>query len=257
MAAVISLANMKGGVGKTQSAYSLGYTLATDQGQRVLMVDMDPQSSLSESAGVRLRKSDKGIQDVLDSEGSVQVLRVVRKLGDNLWLAPASILLAQTELNISARILARETALKQALAPVHGDFDIIIIDTAPSLALLTVNSLVASNFCIVPVKPAIVDMMGLRAFLGKTLKQVQASNEGLQWRVLVTFWHPTFKANQRALAALNRLDVPMFTTRIGESVRVSESAEFGRPVVAHDPSNPRAAEYRALAGEVLEWINHS
>lgn len=248
MIPTIAVANHKGGVGKTTTVHALGVTLARDRGQRVVMVDMDPQSSLSESCmpGVTPRVS---MVHVLAERKAPPITEALAKLQDRLWLAPATLELARTQRDLASRLVGRDTALKRALGRLE-DVDIVLIDCPPSLDVLTLNGLLAATHVLIPTKPQVVDLRGLRLFL-ETLDDMHPANEGLALLgILLTFWEG-FNLHRRALEVLRADGLPVLSTRIGKSVRVAESPERGLSVLETSPDNPRAAEYRALGEELL------
>ncbi|MBM3187661.1 MAG: ParA family protein [Chloroflexi bacterium] len=257
MASKIAIANHKGGCGKTATAQALSKTLADDHRQRVLLVDMDPQSSLTEACGVKVLERDKTMADVMGGSkpGKVRISQVIKPLDENLALAPATLDMAVCELGLAGRLLGREAVLRQALQSVEEQYDIVIIDCPPSLGLLTVNALIAATWIIIPTQAKVQDLRGLRLFL-ETLEQVKVSNPDLQERILVTFYKG-FRANKRSLAALQEGGLPVFKTLIGDSIRVAEGPEFSKSILEYAPHNPRSNEYREFGREVLEWLHQS
>ena len=257
MAQVIAIANHKGGCGKTATAQALGNVLSADHARRVLLVDMDPQGSLTEAVGAKIAERDKTMADVLgDSRpGKIRLGAVIRPVGERLWIAPATLDMAVCELGLAGRMLGREMVLRQALQTVEADYDIVLLDCAPSLGLLTINALMAAGWVIVPTQAKVQDLRGLRVFLD-TLAQVKVSNPGLKERIVVTFYKG-YRAIKRSIAALAAGALPVFQTMIGDSIRVAEGPEFGQSVLEYDPHNPRSVEYRTLAQEVLQWLSQS
>lgn len=252
---ILTVANHKGGVGKSATVQALGVSLA-QAGRRVLMVDTDPQSSLTGACGVK-DASGRSLAEVLGGAqpGHLQLGDILVTLDDTLTLAPSDIALATVELALTSR-MGREVVLKKALATVAGDFDVCLIDTPPSLGLLTVNALTAADAVLIPTQPQIVDLRGLALFMG-TLSTVQeALNPGLQvLGILPTFFDSRLVHHQEAIEAMQRGALPLLDVTIGRSVRVAESAANGETVLTYDPSNKRAAEYRALGKAVERWLN--
>lgn len=253
---ILAIANHKGGVGKSATAQALGVVLATERARRVLLVDIDPQGSLTGACGV-LDAAEHSMAEVLGGAGagSLPLRDVLRELTPGLWLAPADIALATSELGLVSR-MGRENALKRALATVAHDFDVCILDCPPSLGLLTVNALTAADAVLIPTMPQIVDLRGLRLFLA-TIDQVrQALNPGLAiLGILPTFHDKRLSHHKEALELMAQAGLPLLPVTIGRSVRVAEASAFGESVATYEPNNPRAAEYRQLGGEVEKWLN--
>jgi len=253
---VLAIANQKGGTGKTATAHALGVCLA-DAGRRVLMVDADPQASLTLACGLE-GAAGKSLAEVIGGAGpgTLELARILRELGAGLYLAPSDIALAQSELGLISR-MGRENALKRVLAPVGG-FDVCLIDCPPSLGLLTVNALTAAQAVLVPTGAGIQDLRGLRLFLS-TLEQVrEALNPDLQTLgIVVTFYDARLTHHREALTVLQGSGLPLLPVTIGRSVRVQEAAAGGQSVVSYAPENPQAAAYRELAKVVDAWLQRS
>lgn len=257
MTLTVAIANHKGGVGKTATAQALGVLLAMG-GRRVLMVDTDPQSSLTHSCGVH-DAGGRSLADVLggSSPGKLPLSGAIVDLAPNLSLCPADIALSASELGLTSR-LGRENALKKALATVAGRFDLCLIDCPPSLSLLTVGALVASQAVLIPTQPQAADLRGLRLFLD-TLEIIKAElNPALQiLGVLVTFFDGRLTHHRAALEAIQAAGLPVLPVNIGRSVRVAEAMGAGQSVVTYDPGNPQAENYRQLAEVFLSWLKSS
>jgi len=251
---ILTIANHKGGVAKTATAHALGVVLS-GQGLRVLLVDIDPQGSLTQACGIR-DTDDASLADVLGgaTPGGLPLSIVIKDLGNGLAIAPADISLSRCELGLTSR-LGRESVLKKALRPVAGSYDLAIVDSPPSLGLLTVNALVAADAVLVPTQPQAVDLRGLRLFLDtlNTLKK-ELNPELETLGVLVTFYDGRLVHHQAAVEAIQKTGLPVMDTVIGRSVRVAEAAGAAQSVVTFEPDNPRAEEYKKLAEEVKQWL---
>ncbi len=246
-ARVLSLANQKGGVAKTTSTVNLGAALV-ERGFRVLAIDLDPQSNLTMSLGVDPETLERSMFDVLVSKVPLDEIIAQRELD----LAPASIDLAGADLALSSMI-GRERALQKALLPVIDRYDFVLIDTPPSLGLLTINALTASDGVIVPVQCEYLSLRGL-VQLEATLAMIR---ENLNPHVRIRGILPTM-VDMRLLHAREALDLLqesfgdlVFSTRIRKTVRLAEAPVGGRSVIAYDPTGAAAAAYRSLAEEVL------
>ncbi len=251
----LAIANHKGGVGKTAVSHALGVTLSRDHGRRVLLVDTDPQASLSGACGIG-DASGRSLAEVLGSTapGTLTLRDIVRDLGDGLALAPADIALAAAELGLVAR-MGRENVLGRALRDLGG-YDLAIVDCPPSLGLLTVNALACAHGVLIPTQPEIMALRGLALFLDSLAQVRSALNPGLETvGVVATFYASRLLHHRDALATMRDGGLPVLDVTIGRSVRVAESAVNGETVLTYDPRNKRAAELRAL-GEVIDrWLN--
>jgi chromosome partitioning protein len=246
-ARVLALANQKGGVAKTTTTVNLAVALR-ELGRRVLTVDLDPQSNLSMSQGIDIESLDVTMYDVLVRGESITRVIHAREVD----VAVAGIELAGAELALSA-MMGRERALQRALQPILGAYDDILIDTPPSLGLLSINAMVASDAVIVPVQCEYLSLRGL-AQLQATLAQVR---EHLNPRVDILGILPTMY-DSRTVHGREALDMlresfgsRVFSTRVGKTIRFAEAPVSGQSVLAYDPTGQAARWYRRLASEVL------
>lgn len=245
-ARVLALANQKGGVAKTTTTVNLGVALK-DMGARVLAVDLDPQSNLSMSQGVDVETLQRGMYHVLTGSASITEIIEAREID----VAPAGIELAGAELALSA-VIGRERALRRALAPVSELYDYILLDTPPSLGLLTINAMVASDGVIVPVQCEYLSLRGL-AQLRDTLVQVR---ENLNPEVDIVGILPTMYDGRtvHGREAVQMLEdsfgARVYRTRIGKTIRFAEAPVEGKSVLRYDPQGQAARWYRQLAREV-------
>jgi chromosome partitioning protein len=251
----IAIANHKGGVGKTATAHVLGMLMARVTGRRVLLIDMDPQSSLTGACGVT-EVAGSSMTEVLGGAvaGMLPLQRVIRSLGDGLALAPADLSLASAELGLVSR-MGRENVLRRVLGTLDDAYDLTVIDCPPSLGLLTINALSASNGVLIPTQAQIVDLRGLRLFLD-TLDQVRREiNPDLETLgILLTFFDRRLTHHRDALDTLVRAGQPVLDVQIGRSIKVAEAATVGETVVTYDPENPQTEAYQELAKVVDGWL---
>lgn len=241
---VIAIGTQKGGTGKTSTVHALGDIFS--ERYKVLLVDMDPQASLTKACGL----------DVSTGETMADVMRGDATIGqavherDGYLIAASSRELANVELGLVSRS-GRTEVLRKALEPAKKAVDVILIDLPPSLSLLTVNGLTAAEKVIIPARPTMLDVTGLSLFL-ETVEKAKKINPRLEvMGVLLTFYDPRIISMKEIIQELERMGLDLFETRIGQSVRVAEAAAHGESVVSYAPNNKRATEYRALAKEIL------
>jgi chromosome partitioning protein len=246
-ARVIAFANQKGGVAKTTSTLNLGVALR-EQDLRVLCVDMDPQGNLTMSQGFNPDQIERSMFDVLVHR--LPISEVIERA--EVDIAVSSIDLAGAELALSGMI-GRERALEKALVEVKTQYDWILIDTPPSLGLLTINALVAANGVIVPVQCEYLSLRGL-VQLENTLSMIR---ENLNPNVDIMGILPTM-FDKRTMHAREAIEILkenfgnlVYDTRIRKTVRYAEAPVKGQSVLAYDPTGSAAATYRDLAKEVL------
>ncbi len=248
LARVIAFANQKGGVAKTTTTLNLGVALA-EKGQRILLVDLDPQGNLTMSQGWNPDEIDRSMFDVLVHK--LPITEIIRH--NEVDVAVSSIDLAGAELALSAMI-GRERALEKGLAAVAESYDYILIDTPPSLGLLTINALVAADGVIVPVQCEYLSLRGL-VQLENTLSMIR---ENLNPKVQIQGILPTM-FDKRLLHSREAVDILtenfgdlVLNTRIRKTVRYAEAPVKGQSVLAYDPKGDAADMYRDLAKEVLD-----
>ena len=247
LASVIAFANQKGGVAKTTTTLNLGVALA-EKGRRVLAVDMDPQGNLTMSQGWNPDEIERSMFDVLVHK--LPITEIVRT--GEIDVAVSSIDLAGAELALSSMI-GRERALEKALLPVEGAYDFILIDTPPSLGLLTINALVAAKGVIVPVQCEYLSLRGL-VQLENTLSMIRENlNPNVEIQgILATMFDKRLLHSREAVEILkeNFGDL-VLNTRIRKTIRYAEAPVKGQSVLKYDPSGEAAGMYRDLAKEVL------
>jgi chromosome partitioning protein len=250
---VIAFANQKGGVAKTTTTINLGVAFK-EEGFRVLAVDLDPQGNLTMSQGMNPDELDRSMFDVLVR--SLPIGEVIHRT--EVDLAVSSIDLAGAELALSSMI-GRERALQKALLPVRSDYDYILIDTPPSLGLLTVNALTASDDVIVPVQCEYLSLRGL-VQLQNTLEVIRENlNPTVDIRgILPTMYDARTLHSREAVEMLreNFGDL-VFKTWIKKTVRYAEAPVEGSSVLKYDPTGSAANAYRELAKEVLNGATPS
>lgn len=250
-AKIVSLVNQKGGVGKTTTAVSLAAALA-QRDQRVLLVDMDPQSNATSAIGVDPRTV-AGVYDTLLDQ--VPATECIVSVGDErISLLPASAALSGAEVEL-VPVLARERRLLEALAPVRDQYDWILIDCPPSLGLLTINALTAADCVIIPVQCEYMALEGLSR-LTQTLELVRKNlNPGLFiLGVVLTMWDARTRLGQDVIDEVRSHFSQTFATVIPRAVRLSEAPSHGQSIFRYEPGGRSAIAYDALAGELLARV---
>ncbi|HEX5472691.1 MAG TPA: AAA family ATPase, partial [Lacipirellulaceae bacterium] len=265
----IAIINQKGGVGKTTTAVNLSAALARS-GQRVGLIDIDPQAHASLHLGLDPRSSVPTLYDLLTEETPIADLW--QRAGasptpeeEDLWVAASHIDLAAVEVEL-AGVVGREVILRDKLSQAANEFDFILIDCPPSLGILTINALAAADDVFLPLQPHFLALHGL----SKLLKTIALVNERLNDRlqlagvVLCLYESGTklaaevshdveqfFKEARKGSRAWRA--VRLFETRIRRNIRLAESPSFGQSIFEYAPNSPGAQDYRALGGEVLAY----
>lgn len=249
MGKVLAVTNQKGGVGKTTTSVNLAASLVATK-RKVLLIDLDPQGNATMGSGVNKHALENSIYDVLVDELSIAQARVTTSPGFDLVAANGDLTAAEVEL---MNMDDREQRLKRALAPVQGEYDYIIIDCPPSLNMLTVNALVASDSVLIPMQCEYYALEGLTALLNTIEKIKAVLNPQLEIDGLLrTMYDPRIAlANQVSSQLTDHFGDKVYRTIIPRNVRLAEAPSHGLPVLEYDAKSRGAVCYLALAGELI------
>lgn len=249
MGRVIAIANQKGGVAKTTSVHALGVALA-EVGKRVLLVDLDPQASLTWSLGIDPDELELSLHDVM--VGRAKAAEVIVEAGP-VELMPATIDLAGAEVHLLSRT-GREYQLRRALEKVKDSYGFVLVDCAPSLGILTINGLTAADQVIIPVQCETLSRRGVGQLL-ETIEDVRTyTNEDLEvLGVIATMFDGRTKLANEVLESIPvDYKVPVLGQPVPKSVKVAEAPGAGRSILEHASTSKPAAAYRAIAAEVAK-----
>lgn len=250
MGKIISISNQKGGVGKTTTAINLASCLC-ELGKKVLIVDMDPQGNSGSGLGLPIHEIEKTTYQIL--LGEVSSSECIQKTGiDRLHIIPSNINLSGSEVDL-LEVESREYRLRYSLKSLRSDFDFVLIDCPPSLGILTINALCASDSVMITLQTEYFALEGLSQLM-KIISMVQNGlNEGLELEgVLLTMYDKrTNLANQVADDVRNYFKEKVYQTMIPRNIKLSEAPSFGKPINLYDADGIGTQSYRNLAKEVL------
>lgn len=251
----VAVANQKGGVGKSTTCLNLSHALA-ERGRRVLLVDLDPQSSLTISVGVDVRELQATIYDVLlETTPGITLWEILRRTQMNgVDLVPSSIDLSKAELELFSE-MNRERVLRDALSRIAGEYDYVLIDCPPSLGLLTTNALAAADAVLIPLQSDYLAMRGAELLLTTIEKVRRKLNPNLEiLGVLVTMFDVRTAHSRDVLKEVQTaFGDRTFRSVIRYSVRAKESVVSGQSILSYDSHSPLAEAYRTLADEILAY----
>src|SRR4051812_47991278 len=260
----IAVMNQKGGVGKTTTTVNLGAALA-EQGQRVCLVDLDPQAHLTINYGVEPAGDNASLYDVLVEE--MPLIEAIKQVGERIALVPSSIDLAAAEIELVS-VLGRETVLKKRVDTARAagllDHDILLLDCPPSLGLLTLNALAVADEMIVPMQPQFLPLQGMAKLLETVQLVNKRMNPGLKVSgIVLTMFDSQTKLSNEVVAELSGFiedakgkplpwsEARLFETKIRRNIKLAESPSFRKNFWKSAPTSTGARAYRGLGREVL------
>jgi chromosome partitioning protein len=246
MSKVISISNHKGGVGKTTSAINIGSGL-NKLGKKILLIDLDPQANLSQSLGII--EPDNNIYGALRGEYKLQPIEVVKGLD----VIPSTLDLSGAEVEMSGEA-GREYILRELIEPIRGSYDYILIDSPPSLGLLTLNSFVASDQIFIPLQAQFLALQGLTKLLEVIDKIKKRLNKELEvGGVFITQYDSRKVLNRDVVATIEaHFDDAVFKTKIRDNVALAEAPAQGLDIFRYNPKSPGAEDYLSLCKEILK-----
>ena len=251
MGKIISIANQKGGVGKTTTAINLS-TIIAKKGKKVLMIDADPQGNASSGVGIDRDNIELSVYDILINE--IEVEEVVKKTNiKNLNICPSNINLAGAEVELVS-VMSREQRLKEKLDKVKGDYDFIIIDCPPSLGLITLNAFTASDSVLIPVQCEYYALEGLGQLLNtiNLVKKHLNKNIEIEGALLTMYDIRTNLSNQVVKEVKKYFNDKVYKNVIPRNVKLSEAPSYGMPISVYDPRSKGAKSYEKFVKEFLK-----
>lgn len=253
MTTVIAVTNQKGGVGKTTTAINLAFFLAKE-GKKTLLVDFDPQGNATSGLGVDKQKLQYSMTDVVLGAAPLNLI-ATQTAHKNLWIAPTTSVLANTEVEL-AQADKRFSRLKQAIEQSNDRYDFVIVDSPPSLSLLTVNGLIAAKYVLLPVQAEFYALEGLGQLL-ETMKLVRKGmNPGLELLGVL----PTMLDSRTTLSSQVHEEIKrhfpgkVFEATIPRNIRLAEAPSHGVPIGVYDKFSKGSRAYRMLAKEVIDRV---
>lgn len=251
MGKIIAVANQKGGVGKTTTSVNLAASLGVLE-KKILLIDADPQANASSGLGIEVESVEFGTYQVLEHSISAKDA-IVSTNSPNVAIIPAHIDLVAIEIELVDK-QEREYMLKKALEQIKDDYDFIIIDCAPSLGLITLNSLVAADSVIIPIQCEYFALEGLGKLLNtiKSVQKIHNSDLDIEGLLLTMFDSRLRLSNQVVEEVRKHFSTMVFNTIIRRNTRLGEAPSYGESIIAYDATSKGAINYLNLAQELLK-----
>ncbi|NLJ94007.1 MAG: ParA family protein [Clostridiaceae bacterium] len=252
---IVSIVNQKGGVGKTTTAVNLADQLARRK-QRVLLIDLDPQGNATSSFGLDKNKQELTIYDSIINQVPLKDV-IVSEIRKNLDIVPANIDLAGAEIEMVS-IVSRETILDSLIdEEISNGYEIILIDCAPSLGLLTINALAASDSILIPIQAEYYALEGVTQLINTFNMVKESLNPDISiFGILITMYDTRTQLSRQVAEEINKFfDAYVFKTIIPRNVRLSEAPSYGIPIQEHDKWSKGARAYKALAREFISKMD--
>jgi len=250
MTKIVTLVNQKGGVGKTTTAINLGASLAACE-RRVLLVDLDPQANATSGVGIG-KNEEKSIYNVM-TEG-MKIREIIRETElPTFFIAPSAVDLVGAEMELSDAI-GREFHLKRALAEINGEYDYVLLDSPPSLGLLTINGLTAANSVLVPMQCEYFALEGISQLVNTVDRVRDLLNPGLEIEgIVLTMYDDRMNlSKQVAEEVRTHFQAKVYDTIIPRNVRLGEAPSFGKPIILYDIRSRGSEAYISLAKEFIQ-----